>query len=542
LSIRKRILTLAGAGVAALLVAGGLGALHRAPAFAGPGQPTVGAVGCVNGSTNSTDVQFNTTAYGVGGAPNIPNISNTQVQNTAGLTPGAVAPGSLSMSTPTGFTLCGAILQSNVNGAAAFPAAAAPFCNNALLQCADDVIDPGSLTARVNGAAGVILESNAATYSWNCGSAATLVSCQGAQRLSVGLITGQPAIPAGVAPFAQTAPGIVGVVPGNSFHVALAPGSTFGIVGSANPVITVTVTWTPYPISVGQVVPDAPFTVGNVLINIVAPIYAIALSASPATIPANLPTTTNAQGSVVTAILYHVQTTTACVVIVPGALPTYTCNAPGAIAAVAGNANAFILAPGAESGTVEFTTSLGTFITAGAVPAGPSLVNIAGAAQTVSVHCGVLPNTYPTTLVPTPNIYTTLTVNSCQTVSATLVGGGAAGTANVVGYFVGDFTGATAQPPGSTVVNLTPGPIVVLITTGCNDVLTPVSLAGGSTGAAAAALASSFNVTSLWVFNNITHTWQALFFPGTAPTDVFSIGPNQDLMVCGTGAGNWRAQ
>ena len=36
-----------------------------------------------------------------------------------------------------------------------------------------------------------------------------------------------------------------------------------------------------------------------------------------------------------------------------------------------------------------------------------------------------------------------------------------------------------------------------------------MSLAGGSNGAAVVALASGFNVQSIWVFNNATHTFQA---------------------------------
>jgi len=89
-------------------------------------------------------------------------------------------------------------------------------------------------------------------------------------------------------------------------------------------------------------------------------------------------------------------------------------------------------------------------------------------------------------------------------------------------------------------VNLTPGPITVGLSTGCNEVLTPPSLAGGSTGAQVAALATNFNVTSIWVFNNATHTFGALYFPGTAPTDISSAGPNQSVFVCGTGSGTFR--
>jgi len=406
------------------------------------------------------------------------------------------------------------VVQSNQAGGAP--------CTAPTNLCANDLIDPGSFTARVTGAAATILESNSATYSWNCGSAVTLLSCQVAQRLSLA--------------------GVVAVVPGNSFHVALVAGSTFGIVGSASPAITVSVVWTPFPISV--TVGDVPFTVGSFLIPIVAPVYALSLVANPATIPAALPTSTNTPGSVITAILYHVQTTAACVVIntafTAPALATYACNAPGALAGAVAGAAGFLLAPGAESGTVTFQTNLGVFASVGAIPAGPSLVSVTGAAQIVSAHCGTLPNTFPTNLIPTPGLVTTLTLNSCQTVSATLVGGGSAGTATVIANFVGDFTGAQPGTQGEVTVNLTPGPITVALTTGCNEVLTPPALAAGSTGTQVAALASGFNVTSIWVFNNGTHTFMALYFPGNAPTDISSVGPNQSVFICGTGTGTFR--
>jgi len=140
--------------------------------------------------------------------------------------------------------------------------------------------------------------------------------------------------------------------------------------------------------------------------------------------------------------------------------------------------------------------------------------------------------------VPTPGLITQLGLTSCQSVTATLVGGGSAGTATVVVNFVGDFTGAQAVQ--ETTVNMTPGPITVALSTGCNEVLTPPNLAFGAGGAAVAALASGFNVSSIWVFNNATHTFQALYFSPAGPTDIASVGPNQSVFVCGTGAGTFK--
>jgi len=321
--------------------------------------------------------------------------------------------------------------------------------------------------------------------------------------------------------------------------VMLAAGSTFGIIGTATPIITTNVTWTPTGLVAGQTAVTSP----SAGIGIVAPAYTIVLSANPSTIPANLPTSTSAVGSVITATLYHAATSSVCTVLIPGAIPTIACSAGGGIAGPAAlvTGAAAILAPGAESGTVTFSTNLGIFSTVNSTPAGPSIVNVTGAAQTVSVHCGTIPNTYPTTLIPTPGLVTTLTLNTCTQVSATLVGGGSAGTATVVANFIGDLTGAQALPQGGVTVNLTPGPITVNLTTGCNEVITPAALAGGSNGAAVAALASGFNVMSIWVFNNATHTFQALFFATAgAPTDISAVGPNQSVFICGTGAGTFR--
>jgi len=495
----KRVLALTGVSAAALLV-GGAGLFHTSqPTFAL--QPTTMAVGCSN--TNDPT----TISFAAAGAAGI--TSQTQT----GATAAGLTPATLSLSTPLAVVLCGVVATDQPTGGVD----ANPY-----------TIDGGSFTARVN-APGQILESNGLQYSWNCGAlgpaAAVVDSCKGAATVPV-------AGPVAAVTAAQP-------MPGNTYHVYLAAGSTFGIIGTATPIITTNVTWTPTGLIAGQTAVTSP----SAGIGIVAPAYTIVLSANPSTIPANLPTSTSAQGSVITATLYHAATSSVCTVLIPGAIPTIACSAGGGIAGPAAlvTGAAAILAPGAESGVVTFATNLGVFASVGAAPAGPSIVNVTGASQTVSVHCGTIPNTYPTTLIPTPGLVTTLTLNSCTQVSATLVGGGEAGTATVIANFVGDATGAQALPQGGVTVNLTPGPITVSLSTGCNEVITPAALAGGSNGAAVAALASGFNVQSIWVFNNATHTFQALFFAAAgAPTDISSVGPNQSVFICGTGAGTFR--
>jgi hypothetical protein len=91
---------------------------------------------------------------------------------------------------------------------------------------------------------------------------------------------------------------------------------------------------------------------------------------------------------------------------------------------------------------------------------------------------------------------------------------------------------AVPQPPQSV--------STVGLSNGCNQVVTPVYLGAGAGGAAVAALASGLNVTSIWVFNNATHTFQALYFAPAGPADIGSVSGGQSVFVCGTGSGFFR--
>ena len=205
-------------------------------------------------------------------------------------------------------------------------------------------------------------------------------------------------------------------------------------------------------------------------------------------------------------------------------------NTPGNIAPN------FYFAPGVEPGVVTFNTSLGIWV--GTSQTG-GIITTNTAAQTVSVQCGNQPATNPLITSPLLGQAFALGLTSCVSVTATLAGGGAAGTAIIVVSYIGDFTGTTAQQ--TTEVNLVPGPSTVNLSTGCNEVITPPSLAPGSNSAAVLKLVTGFNVSSIWMFSNATHTFLALYFSATgAPTDISAVAGGQSIFICGTGAGTFQ--
>ncbi|MHB8575431.1 MAG: hypothetical protein ACYDCQ_08875 [Dehalococcoidia bacterium] len=300
----------------------------------------------------------------------------------------------------------------------------------------------------------------------------------------VGLNTCQGGVPA---------VGIVSPDPGNTVFVTLQPGVTFPMFGGASPVITITATYTRFgpPGSAG------PF---STTIGVTTPSYNATVTPTPAIVPAAMGSTT---GSTVAVDLFHAASA-ACVPIAPGS-PILVCGValPG------------LIVPGAESGAVTFHTSSGVF---------------QNQAQVFTAHCGAVPGSAPG-----------FNMSACLTASATLFGGGAAGTANIEADFVGDYTGAVAQ--AFTTVALSASPATVSLTTGCNQVLTPDSMLPGTTGVAVAALAQPAGaVSSIWAFDNATHGWDSLYFGmASAPVDVLSVGPHQSLLVCVNGAATFPA-
>jgi hypothetical protein len=180
---------------------------------------------------------------------------------------------------------------------------------------------------------------------------------------------------------------------------------------------------------------------------------------------------------------------------------------------------------------VTFTTSSGVFGSTSATPG-------TSAQQIFSTHCGAIPNTAPVVLLPQAGLpfTTSFSFTSCQTATAVLFGGGAAGTATVTANYIADFTGATAS--NATTVAFSPNAATVSLTRGCNEVILPGSLL--ATGAASitganivAAVQPAGVVVSIWQFNNSLHAFQALYFSTAgAPTDIASVAPGSSVFIC----------
>jgi hypothetical protein len=178
---------------------------------------------------------------------------------------------------------------------------------------------------------------------------------------------------------------------------------------------------------------------------------------------------------------------------------------------------------GSGPGTVNFVTNNGIFGT-------PSSVSTS-AQQTVAVACGVLPGS---NLVFNPQTFSfgTFSFNSCISATTNLFGGGAAGTATVVATFVGSVTGQQAQ--NAVAVAFSPVPNTVNLVRGCNEVITPASLAQNTPIATYVnSVSPSGVVVSVWQYNNATQSFNALYFSTAgAPTNGNSVGGNQSVFIC----------
>jgi hypothetical protein len=260
------------------------------------------------------------------------------------------------------------------------------------------------------------------------------------------------------------------------------------------------------------------------------PSYASSLSPNPATISS----AAGAGPSVLTDSLFHLSTV--CSAIGGNVLLTPLTSTA---LVVCGNGVNVVqqYAPGAESGVVTFSTSLGVF--------GSTTAAQGGAGQTYSVHCGAVPATVPTILIPTLGLASNFALTSCTSATANLFGGGNAGTAVVVANFVGDFTGATTQ--ATTQVQMLINASVAL-TRGCNEVITGPSVAtapvnGTVSGLVTNLVSPSSNVVSVWMFNNSLHAFQAGYFNVSgAPTDFSAVAPGQSLFICVSGAATFNPQ
>lgn len=326
----------------------------------------------------------------------------------------------------------------------------------------------GSITFTVNSPA-IILESSGPSHSVDCG--------------GVGLNTCQGSVPAvgGVTPN-----------PANTVHVGLAPGTTFPMIG-AGTVITLSAT---YQRNGGPLLTTGPYTTN---IGLTTPSYTETLTPSPATIPAAMGSTS---GSTLTAAFFHIALTSCFPV---GGGYSICVPGPGVPTGV----------PGAEAGSVTFSTTRGVF---------------QNGQQIVTTSCGPVPGAPPG-----------FSMVSCLSTSATLYGGGDAGTAVVTANYTGLTTGATSQ--AQTTVAMSATPASTALGRGCDEVLTPDSLAPGtSVSTVAGMIQPNGMVASIWTYNNGVHGWDAAYFANAAaPLDVTSVGPRQSLLVCVTGSASFPA-
>jgi hypothetical protein len=500
LSIRKRVLAFAAAGAAALVL-GGLATSHHAAQVDAAG-PTHAAIGCAN-STDPTAIAF----------PATNGVLTTSVPTGT--------PALLSVTTPNSVVECGAVFEDD---AAAAAATATPTPGPAgVPQDADPTtIDGGSITFSLNNGVtsgiSTILEANSSVFSVGCGSTTVFEGCQGAVGNNVA-----PALPNTAT---QVTPN-----PANVVHVALRPGATFSLIGAGSPVVTISATYSRFATlnaTAGALGP-ATATTNSATIGIATPTYASQLVPNPATISS----TAGAQGSDLSMNLFHLAT--ACTAV--GGVVTLTPQVANGLVVCGGTVTTIQqFVPGAESGVVTFTTSSGVL--------GSTTLAQGGGQQILSVHCGALPATVPTILIPTLGINTTFALTSCQTAHATLFGGGNAGTAVVVANFVGDFTGGTTQ--ATTQVQLAINSSANL-TRGCNEVVTGPSVALAPVSGSVSALVNNLvspsgNVVSVWMFNNSLHAFQAGYFNPAGPTDFSTIAPGQSIFICVSGNASFNTQ
>jgi len=595
LSMKKRIFALAAAAVAALAL-GGVNLAGHAGTARADGPSGGMAVGCVNilGGTASTAIQFNASTLqqvatpATTGSPS--NVDNNFYLTTPGnyLQCGVVLQGSSNIVSgnpalnpqPNPFIV-------SCTGTTSPISCTASFTDN---DGNANTVDVGTVTYSLANAGGrfVILDNNSTTITLTCNTGASSVfpngieGCTGANTSTTsGQITPNPALVVKVG----LAPGVplsaFGALPAAGFSFNLqatytrtAPSSfqfTYSCTGDGTNCV---VTSSSVPYTGGAATPvffgDSPSYTGTnanncitatnvcnvtvtvnssgpatatamVNLNLVAPTYGMYMTANPSTIPATPPSGgavasgAAGGGSTITAVLY---TATGLppqqgvsISIAPGAI-TPTAPIPGQACTVV-TYSGVVLTCGVEPGTVTFQTNLGVF----GSPATPS----ASGQQTVSVACGVLPGSSLTGVVYNPATFGfgTLSFSSCQTASTTLYGGGSAGTATVVGTFVGAITGQTAQY--SIAVAIAPTPASLSLTRGCNEVITPASLAAGSNvNAVVNGVSPSSAVVSVWQYNNATQKFNALYFNNPqAPVDQNTVGPSQSVFICVSGAATY---
>lgn len=535
MSTKKRLLALAVAGASAVVLGGAFSLAGHTTRVSASG-PTTIVVGCANatnGANNPLDVEFPTSS--VGGP-----ISGGQETAPTAITPATIIQpiNSISLTAnginnlQSGFYLiCGAVLQ-DAAAAAVVPPALPPTNNDQDGNV--NTVDQGNVTYVLQNAGGrfAILDNLSTTVTKPCAATAPGVTL----TLGAGTIQSDQCLGGVVDPFTSVALGVTGGVtpnPALDVKVGFAAGVPLSSFGSLNglvginsgfaltasytrdPALTAALTSAVAPVATNIGPSTAQATVA---LGVIAPTYYLSLTANPTTIAAqpnlNIPGVStpgvaqggNGQSSLITASLFT------------GATPLSVPLGGGAFVTLGTTTVA-----GAEPGTVTFVTNNGIFGT-------PSSI-AASAQQTVAVACGVLPGS---NLVYNPQTFSfgTFSFNSCISATTNLFGGGAAGTATVVATFVGSVTGQQAQ--NAVAVAFSPVANTVNLVRGCNEVITPASLAQNTPIATyLGTINSSSVVVSIWQYNNATQSFGALYFstPG-APVNGSTIGGNQSVFIC----------
>jgi hypothetical protein len=588
LRLSKRIVALAGAGVAVALLGGALNVgTHVGSALAdGPYQA---GLGCLPSTTGSV-AGLTFTGAVAPGAPNGANLTQTGFGSATTL----AGANSIVLTAPVNLA-CDVAL---INGTTA-----------TLTEDTDPTtVDGGTIAYTLTSTAGRFVltgQNGALNGSYNCGSStppafgatgATLTapaaagpavftpgtvtttggggleSCKGAQSVTgavvvpnqanavtVGLAPGVPlsafgsltaisAINAGGfsltatytryptlnGPFtASSAPG--GVAFPTSANITSLPANCTLVTGTVGAAGSIAGTATCTQPATTTTTPGASTVTLTDLLGFVAPSYYLGLSANPPTIPAspNMNNTTpgvatsgNGSGSTITATHYTIISNAPFVIGASAAGNPVLIAPTGVIVASTGT----FLTTGTEPGTDTFTTNNGIF--------GLPSTNTTSAQQTVAVACGVLPGS---NLIFNPQLFAfgTFSFSSCTTDTVTLYGGGAAGQAVVVDTFVGSVTGQ--QATNSVLVALSPVPNTQILPPGCDEAIIANNVAANTPIATIVGMVTPQSaVVSVWQYNNATQSFAALYFstPG-APTNGNAASGGQSVFICVRGSASF---
>ncbi|HLZ68884.1 MAG TPA: hypothetical protein VKV26_03140 [Dehalococcoidia bacterium] len=453
------------------------------------------AIGCAN-STQASDIAFPATPVTANNQQGLLASAN-QFASRPPLSGSASAPGVLSVLSPNVAIVCGAVFQdSGVSPSD-------PDTN-------PNTIDGGTIVYTVSSPAVEIVEASGPTYTVFCG---TTTLPGGKDSCTAAKFT--PAFSPNTAPPLQAnpaSPAFISPPEANIVHVALAPGASFPFIGALSPSVSISATYTRATNLGGALT----ITTAAAPIGLLPPPYQVQLSANPGTVAAASGVD---NGSTIVATVVH-PVVTGCVALAVGGFLTCP-TAPVLFLQGA--------APGAEGGQVTFSTDAGALGPANA-SSGSQL------ALRYTVHCGPIPSAPPVVIVPdVPSLNpapASFVFASCTAAQATLYGAGAPGTATVTASFIGDITGVTAQ--STTQVTLAAAGAPANLNPGCNQIITPSSLAPGSPLSAVVNIVQPGGiVVSVWAFNNSTHKFQAGYFSASgAPVDFTTVGPAQSLFVC----------